>query len=216
MFYKGFLKEEVKAKGRGDTKHHEALHSRSLLNIQKLLAVLTKVMKCEKPSHEYTKLKEEIPSEYKETWHRLLPFGNMFVISLLTGRRGREGLSEMKKNMFQKTFDEDSGVWAYQQVVGEKTKNHRFTDEDLRKGGIIPFMEMESGFNAGEFMDEYLKLLNPDCPYMHQRPRPISSKCKLETAKCLFERQKMGVNTVAKYMETVSFPFVMKLEQLKY
>ena len=102
LFYKGFLKEEVKAKGRGDTKHHEALHSRSLLNIQKLLAVVTKVMKCEKPSHEYTKLKEdlgELAPEYKETWHRLLPFGNMFNISLLTGRRGREGLSEMKKKV---------------------------------------------------------------------------------------------------------------------
>ena len=46
-----------------------------------------------------------------------------------------------------KVYDEETNTYAYEEVVGDLSKNNRFTDQDLRFGGIIPYENMEMGKN---------------------------------------------------------------------
>ena len=119
-------------------------------------------------------------------------------------------------------------------VRGELTKNHRTTDEDLTKGGKLPFKVNEqgknidlsfesltiaadvknvflnciifiTGLNPGEWLEEYIKRLNPKNPYLHQRPRSKFNPDEHDPNMDIiyFDNAKIGVNTVAKYMPVV-------------
>ena len=156
-FHKGFLKEELKKKGRADTRHNRPLENLSLERIQHLMVLTLKLMKSDK-AHidakdvspefmDYFQLKEYLPEGYEQNWHTLLPYLSMWMISLLLGRRGREGLDQLKKSDFEKFHDEDTGVTVFMKVRGELTKNHRTTDQDLAKGGKIPYKVNEQGKN---------------------------------------------------------------------
>ena len=154
-FHKGYLKEELKRKGRADTRHNRPLENPSLIKIQELLVLLLKLMKSDK-AHidasdispgflDYYALKAQLPEQYRDNWHTLLPYASMWLISLLTGRRAREGLDQLKKADFAKFYDEETKRTVFMKVRGELTKNHRTTDEDLTKGGKIPFKVNEQG-----------------------------------------------------------------------
>ena len=81
-FYKGFSLE-LKKKGRHDTIHNAPLEQESLKKIQELMITLLKLMRSDKtnidaadiqPGYKsYQQLKEELPEEYKESLHILLP-----------------------------------------------------------------------------------------------------------------------------------------------
>ena len=53
----------------------------------------------------------------------------------------------MKKDHFAKLYDEETNTYAYEEVVWDLSKNNRFTDQDLRFGGCIPYENMEMGKN---------------------------------------------------------------------
>ena len=102
----------------------------------------------------YQQLIEELTcEEYKESWHVLLPYCAMALICLLTGRRAREGLDQLKKSDFQKVYDSETKMHFYQKIRGELTKNHRQTSEDLTKGGKIFFKDNALGKNHYSFFD---------------------------------------------------------------
>ena len=101
----------------------------------------------------YHQLTEELPEEYRESWHVLLPYAAMCLICLLTGRRAREGLDQLKKSDFQKVYDSETNTHFYQKIRGELTKNHRQTSEDLTKGGKIFFKDNALGKNHYSFFD---------------------------------------------------------------
>ena len=161
-FYKGFSLE-LKKKGRHDTIHNAPLEQESLKKIQELMIILLKLMRSDKtnidaadiqPGYKsYQQLKEELPEEYKESWHILLPYAAMALICLLTGRRAREGLDQLKKSDFQKVYDSETKMHFYQKIRGELTKNHRQTSEDLTKGGKIFFKDNALGKNHYPFFD---------------------------------------------------------------
>ena len=149
IFWKGYLLTELKATGRYDTTHHEALLPQSSLKIQQLLALLTKLMQIEdKSGEEYKILKNQLPKKWRHQWHRLLPFGIVYVINMLTGRRANEGHILFTKKTFQKVHDEDTDTFAYEEFVGGVTKNNRLVDQDLRAGGNIPHGYLKSGENV--------------------------------------------------------------------
>ena len=151
-FFKGYGKE-LKKEGRGDTHHKKGLLSRSSFLIQKLCALLCKIMKADKTSEEYELLRRELPVAYQENWLPLLGSCALFVIALWTGRRGKEGLLTLKKTAFSKVYDDDTETWAYEKVVGELSKNNQDTDENLENGGCISFETMkESGKKRGKIL----------------------------------------------------------------
>ena len=49
-------------------------------------------------------------------------------------------------------------VWIYSKVIGEKTKSHQNTVEDLRRGGIILFKTNSDEFNGGMYMNHEIKI----------------------------------------------------------
>ena len=102
-------------------------------------------MQAPKPSKEYEALKKNLPEKYQQGWYELLPFGQIFIINLFTGRRALEGLTDLQKTDFEKKFDEDTNSYAYEEAVGGLSKNNRLSDQDLREGGCIPNEVQESG-----------------------------------------------------------------------
>ena len=104
-------------------------------------------MQAPKPSEEYETLKKKLKEKYQRKWYRLLPFGQIFIINLFTGRRALEGLTDLQKTDFEKKFDEDTNSYAYEEAVGGLSKNNRFSDQDLREGGCIPNEVQKSGKN---------------------------------------------------------------------
>ena len=218
-FYNGFVKTELKANGLADTTHTRPLLPQTSLKIQKLLVVMTKLMKLEdRTGDAYEELQAELPPQYRDLWHELLPFGDLFIITMCTGRRGRQGLYEMKKDMFKIVEDDEheSGRKAFKQEYGELTKNQQMTDEDIRKGGSIPFEEMaETKLNPGEYHEEYLKTLHPECEKMFQKSKTVSSSFNLKSGeKVLFSLnggKGMGESRVGQYMSMVRFAYSNKI-----
>lgn len=146
-FYRGFLQYKLKKNGRFNTIHHEALKGQSSIKIQGLVALLTELMQPEKQGDDYEALKNRLPTKFRKNWWRLLPFAAIFIFNQLTARRAVEGLPYMKKDHFAKLYDEETNTYAYEEVVGGLSKNNRFTDQDLRFGGCIPYENMEMGKN---------------------------------------------------------------------
>ena len=134
----------MKKNGRFNTVHHEALKGQSSIKIQGLVALLTELMQ---PGDDYEALKNKLPKKFRKNWWRLLPFAAIFIFNQLTARRAVEGLPYMKKDHFAKLYDEETNTYAYEEVVGDLSKNNRFTDQDLRFGGCIPYENMEMGKN---------------------------------------------------------------------
>ena len=116
-----------------------------------MLTLLTRMMQCEKSGEDCLKLSKSLPKAYQDCWHRLLPFGAIYVINFLTGRRALEGLQFMNKDTFQKKFDVESKTYAYEMVIGGITKNNRVSDQNLEMGGIVPDKIFKSGENSGLF-----------------------------------------------------------------
>ena len=173
----------------------------------------------------YEKLQAELAElapQYCDLWHELLPFGDLFIITMCTGRRGRQGLYEMKKDMFKIVEDDEyeSGRKAFKQDYGELTKNQQMTNEDIRKGGSIPFEEMaETKLNPGEYHEEYLKTLHPEVGKMFQKAKELSPTFNLKSGeKVLFSLnggKGMGESRVGQYMSMVRFAFTNNILLIK-
>ena len=64
-------------------------------------------------------------------------------------------------------------------------------------------MSNEFGFNPGQILDTYLKLLHPECPFLFQRPRRTSKKFNIDCDNQLFEPTKVGKNLVGPMMKSL-------------
>jgi hypothetical protein len=102
----------------------------------------------DKSGEAYKLLKNQLPNKWRHQWHRLLPFGIVYVINMLTGRRANEGHILFTKKTFQKVHDEITDTFAYEEFVGGVNKNNRLVDQDLRAGGNIPHGYLKSGENV--------------------------------------------------------------------
>ena len=128
----------------------------------------------------------------------------------------------MKKDMFKIVEDDEheSGRKAFKQEYGELTKNQQMTDEDIRKGGAIPFEEMaETKLNPGEYHEEYLKTLHPECEKMFQVAKDVSPSFNLKSGeKVLFSLnggKGMGESRVGQYMSMVRFAYANNILLIK-
>jgi hypothetical protein len=93
MFWSGYLKE-LKNLGRNDVTHNEEIPRSSIIKINEILAVLLKLMQCDKGDQvKYRNLVQELPLEYQDDYHRLLQCGTFYVIGMHFAKRGKEGKS---------------------------------------------------------------------------------------------------------------------------
>ena len=92
-FWSGYVKE-LKAEGRNDTTHNQAIPKTSMTAIFIHLALLLNIMECDKENEteKYKSLIKKLPREYMNDYHRLLQFGAYFIITYFTARRAREGM----------------------------------------------------------------------------------------------------------------------------
>ena len=138
--------KELKAMGLGDTKHNEPLCSVTHSKINNLLALIQKIMEeKDKNSENFQNLLLQLPGKYRNDWHRLAMFGVMFIIMINLARRAREGINEMTKDTFEKKLDPTTNEYQFVKVKNGITKNNQTTDEDLEKGGCIPFKTYSNG-----------------------------------------------------------------------
>ena len=95
--------------------------------------------------------------------------------------RGIERMIQYEKEDFQIFEDEDDGTKYWKLVKGGETKCHKTDSEDVMgKGGRIYFKENSAGLNPGQYLEDFMKKLNPDCKNLMQRPKRPSITFKLD------------------------------------
>ena len=139
----------MKSEGRADTKHNDPIDEDTEEKLNDLMALLQKVMEeKDRTSENYKKLLLDLAClvpGYENSWHKLVQWCMMYIIMKYHARRGREGMDELKKCSFAKTYDAKNNSYQYVKVVGEASKNNRDTDQDLSKEGVIPFTIYKNG-----------------------------------------------------------------------
>ena len=63
-----------------------------MIKLLDLMTLLQQIMECEKEKEKtkYNSLVEQLPQEYKNSYHKLIQYGAMFILCLHTARRARE------------------------------------------------------------------------------------------------------------------------------
>ena len=182
-FYSGWMKK-LKQEGKGDTTHRPDIPAASLKKIHELAKLLHELVTGNPDDESYQELMEQVPilpddKGNDKGHHYLTQNVIMFLVCHYLARRGREGLDQLKKTHFE-LLNDDEGNYYYKKVVGEASKNHKDDNEDLEEGGLIPFEPTSEGLSPGQFFKDWISKLNPDNPYLFQRPRRLSSKFSLK------------------------------------
>ena len=73
---------ELKQNGRGDVRHNQPIPQPVREKIYRLLALLTKLMEKDETDPSYQSLVDQLPSSYRENYHKLVLHGAMFTFLL--------------------------------------------------------------------------------------------------------------------------------------
>ena len=73
---------ELKQNGRGDVRHNQPLPKPVREKIYHLLALLTKLMETDETDPSFQSLLDQLPSSYRENYHKLVLHGAMFTFIL--------------------------------------------------------------------------------------------------------------------------------------
>ena len=92
-------------------------------------------------------------------------FSNIISLSI--------GICDIKKSFYEKRYDENLKEYYFAEIEGGFSKNHRTDDEGSReeKGSTIPFRISKKGLNPGQYLEDWMKTLNPNNPFLFQKPR---------------------------------------------
>jgi hypothetical protein len=202
--YKGLMKE-LKSAGRGDTTSNDEVAKAHIEKIFQLLAVLEKLMETDKTSEEYQDLLKKLPIKYIDCYHELIQMGAHFIICLIFCRRGNENFDSMPKDFLKKIENPDDGSIYFAQAKSEAKKNHKTDSEDLRKGGVIPFLTNPQGLNLGRYMELFMEKLSGN-KNLFQRPMRAGKKNNIHDPKVTvyFENSKVGPHTIPKLLPKLS------------
>ena len=122
------------------------------------------------------------------------------------------GFDSMTTRHFKKISDPDHGHAWVRSKTG-KSKNYQNDSEDLRKGGLIPYGKNKHGFDAGLFIEDYQKLLNPGNKNMFQRPKygkafTKNLHKKKKGQEVYYCKTKIGHTYVGKFMPKVNIKYI--------
>lgn len=199
------LSKTLKQEGRADTKHYPEIPTKTLDKTSALFAKVQKTMEARKSKNreEYRKTIETLPPAYQDCYHELVSKAAQFICIVFDIRRGREGMSDLKKDTFEKQSSD--GYTYFGKVIGESSKNHQEGSENLENSGIIPFGEDEHGFNPGRLMELYLETLNYNNEHLFQRSKRKGKTFNLHDFdnQVLFEVTHLGENKIGTLMKTL-------------
>ncbi len=126
-----------------------------------------------------------------------LSYRVFYLVVLHMGRRGREGLRELKKDFLQLCVD-DQGREYFDKTYNELDKNHCENQEMDDNEGIISAIENDPQCPVHHLKD-YLSKLHPSCNALFQRP----SKGYRRSGQW-YDNMPIGKNTLEKYMKKMS------------
>lgn len=118
-----------------------------------------------------------------------------FEISLHFGRRGREGLRELKTEMIEIQSDPRGQKYATL-TCNAHEKNYQGTENHQGKEHIQRMYETKKDSCPVASLQKYLGHLNPDCPWFFQRPKTTNFKGKV----IWYMARPMGANAISTFM----------------
>lgn len=121
-----------------------------------------------------------------------------FEIGLHFGRRGREGLRELRKDHIIFKTDDVGNQYA--------TLNHNPLEKNYQASTSMRQQHDQRMYGTNgpncplRSLKKYLNRLHPQCPWFFQRPRPGN----LQNSSIWYCNSPVGVNTISKFMSTIS------------
>ena len=156
--------KQLKKEGKADTKHNPAIPEEDMVKVFGLGVVLHGIM--DGTNDDLTRL----PANWENTYHYLAQYVAIVILEYHLGRRGREGINQLKKTDFD-IFEHPTVGRYYQKIKGEATKNHKTDSEILENGGIVMFATNKYGLNCGQYIKDYIAKLDPTCDDLFPRPK---------------------------------------------
>ena len=127
-FWNGYILR-LKAEGKADTQHTEAIPQESQDSIMDLIVLLQAIMGCkDKDTEEYRNLVSKLPEQYQDCYHFLMQYALYYIFAFLYARRGAQGIDLLSKSHFEKLWDEDNKIYYWLKVKGELSKNNRYVN----------------------------------------------------------------------------------------
>ena len=177
--WKSFV-EKLAEEGRAETTHKEEIPATTLEKIYELLWNVKIALENRGDKDYVQTFLSKIRAMFHDQLHRVLQWGAVLVLVFYEVCRGKENLDELKAATI-KVFEDDNFVFKYvKKVFSETDKNHP-GGTNVRCNGVIPFLELDGGWNPGAFFEFYLKFLsleaskqNMEGGWLFPRPRKHS------------------------------------------
>ena len=203
-FLGGFYKE-LKAAGKGDTKHTPPLPSETTRALHTMLGNLLLVLESI-GTESYLENLANLPEGCRNNYHEVLLQSIVYIVIMFDVRRGQEGLVELPKDLYQKEVGINQ-MEIYVKTVGEASKNHKMDNEDLDNAGVILCHEDEFGFNPGKLLEHYLSKLNPKNKWLFQKPHVVCKRFSLHEPasedRMWYENSRIGKNQIGKMLPSL-------------
>ena len=182
--WKAFMAELVD-KNRAETKHHEEVDPVTVKKIYDLLGNV-KIAAEARGREDFDDKLEKVPWKLRNKLHYVLQWGAELVLEMYEVRRGGENMENLKKKYFQIIEDNIYDFKYIRKVVSEKEKNAAGGSNSACHG-VIPFLDMSSGYNPGEYMEFYMSLLPDESTkegleggFLFPKPRQPSRKFNMQ------------------------------------
>ena len=203
-FFGGFNKQ-LKAAGKGDTKHTPPLPPETTQALHTLLGNLLQVLQSI-GTDAYLENLAKLPESCRNNYHEVLMKSIVYVVIMFDVRRGQEGLVELPKDLYQKEVGINQ-MEIFVKTVGEASKNHKMDNEDLDNAGVILCHEDEFGFNPGKLLEYYLSKLNPKNKWLFQKPHIVCKRFSLHEPanedRMWYENSRIGKNQIGKMLPSL-------------
>ena len=100
-------------------KHAEFLHPEFLEGVMELVSLACAAY-IHRGTDKYEAILEQLPADYRDSYHVLIAMGNQYVITLFFAQRGKETMASMEVDHLVKEEDETL-QFAYFREVGQKS-----------------------------------------------------------------------------------------------
>ena len=183
-FYKGYMKK-LKIEGKGEkVSISTPIPNADLAKINQFLVYLHSVM------NGTTSDLSRIPQGYEQKYHSLVQKGLIFILFSFYPRKSSTYSSiqngELKVDDFEITNHPVLGQ-CYKKIDDDQT--------------FIPFRENKYGLNYGQYMKDYISVLNPNSSWLLTQPHRSAN---VFVGRIWYEGTKLGKNTVANTMSDLS------------
>jgi hypothetical protein len=130
---------------------------------------------------------------------RGLQYRIFYEVGIHFGRRGREGLRELKKDSFIIRSD-DEGLEYVQMAYNEKEKTKRGGNMKEKEKQAVMYAQPGDQNCPVTHFKNYLSKLHPECNALYQRPKKVFD----QNGTSWYDNSPVGVNTLSNLMKQIS------------